>query len=217
MTPRGVGYPPLAHVGLPLRVGVQAQGCRGGVRHGVRGASWNYCGAFSGTLRHVARSDAERARLYRARKRRRALTEADGVALARFGNQSARRSGIHSADLEQAVDARLSALPQYLGAAAFQDAVRITFRRVERAQRLADYVSGLSDEESVTARKAGGTSPEEQSRHADDSALRGLSMLGLVPASAAKFAARLEQSLQPDLARMAAEERLRGLVDDGDA
>jgi hypothetical protein len=158
----------------------------------------------------VPMTSAERARRYRRRKRVAAGT--DGVIMVGPGNQNSRRHGVYSADLELAVRERLAALPTYLQAEAFADATAIVFRRVERAQRLGEWVQGLSEEEAVTPRKAGSSSPEEISRHADDSALRGLSVLGLVPASAARFAAKLEQAQKPDLAQLAAQARLEGWV-----
>jgi hypothetical protein len=117
-------------------------------------------------------------------------------------NQAARKHGADAADLDEAVAGRIEALPQYLRAAAFSDAIEIVFRRVERSRRLGDWITGLTDEESCTPRRAGGSTPEEISRHADDSALRGLSQLGLTPAAAAKFGRMLEERQRPDLALM---------------
>jgi hypothetical protein len=144
---------------------------------------------------------------------------AEGVVVGRpFGNANARRHGAFSRDLETAVEARLAELPAYLRAAAFADAVQIVFRRVERAQRLGEWVGGLSEAEACTPRKAGGSSPEEISRHADDSALRGLNLLGMSPAAAAKSAHRLEMGLRPDyalLAMEAGEDGIANLADGG--
>jgi hypothetical protein len=67
------------------------------------------------------------------------------------------------------------------------------FRRVERAARRGVWVRDMGEEAACTPRRAGGSTPEEISRHADDSALRGLSALGLTPQSAAKFAAGLSR------------------------
>ena len=158
-------------------------------------------------------SGAERARRYRARRKLRAVGPS-AVAPVSDPVLAAWKHGADASDVDDAVAERLESLPQYLTAAAFRDAAQVVFRRVERAARLGAWVQGMGEESACTPRKAGGSTPEEISRHADDSALRGLAQLGLTPASAAKFAARLEQSLKPDLAQLAAQARLEGWAEE---